>query len=55
MQHYVDGADLDGDGAADSRMLADSIEVPVLYDVRFDFEIRGGTPSVSTSASPDPA
>jgi len=52
MDRYQDGADVDGDGVSDSRMRAESIPVPVFYDVRFDFVIRAGAPQVSTSAQP---
>ena len=52
MDRYEAGADVDGDGVSDSRMRAESVPVPVFYDVRFDFSIRGGTPRVETSAQP---
>jgi hypothetical protein len=52
MDRYQEGADVDGDGKSDSRMRAESIPVPVFYDVRFDFAIRAGTPEVKTSAEP---
>jgi hypothetical protein len=52
MDRYEDGADVDGDGVSDSRMRAESIPVPVFYDVRFDFTIRAGAPEVKSSAQP---
>ena len=52
MVRYENGADVDGDGVSDSRMRAESIPVPVFYDVRFDFAIRAGAPRVTTSAQP---
>lgn len=52
MDRYEEGADVDGDGVSDSRMRAESIPVPVFYDVRFDFVIRAGTPQVQSSAGP---
>lgn len=52
MERYEAGADVDGDGVSDSRMRAESIPVPVFYDVRFDFVIRSGAPQVKSSAGP---
>jgi hypothetical protein len=52
MDRYQEGADVDGDGKSDSRMRAESIPVPVFYDVRFDFAIVGGEGTVTTSAAP---
>ncbi len=52
MDRYEAGADVDGDGKSDSRMRAQSIPVPVFYDVRFDFVIRAGAPQVKSSAGP---
>ena len=42
------GPDLDGDGKPDYTRVAEIVPVPVVYDVRFDFEGSGGEASVTT-------
>ena len=47
METLENGPDEDGDGKPDYTRVAEVVPVPVLYDVRFDFERIGGEASVT--------
>lgn len=43
-----DAPDWNGDGKSDDKRVAESVAVPVIYDVSFKFEILDGKPTVTT-------
>jgi len=49
LRHVADGADKDGDGKPDYKIMTSSDPIAVYYDLRFTFEIVDGKGVVKTS------